>query len=66
MKYVIYNMTSETYGLQYHNKFIACIIGKLLSRIHHDERAIVNLSTGEILTVVNNGSYDCRMFKWGC
>lgn len=66
MKYAIYSFKTETYGLQYKNRFIACLMAKVVSKIHHDERAVVNLSTGEVLTVVNNGGYDCRMFKWGC
>ena len=66
MKYAIYSFKKQSYSKLFNSAFVACVVGKIVSRVHHDERAVVNMATGEVYTVIRNGAYDCRMFKWGC
>lgn len=54
--YAIYNHTTGKYGIIYHNLTVARSMAHAYSAMLHNDRTVVDLATGEVMAVYENGN----------
>lgn len=58
--YRIYNSSTNTYGIDYRKQVEAMVMAHAYSLWTQTERAVVDVLTGEILAIYNNGKETYR------